>query len=293
MYSYGLLVCGDLGLTCLRSICQNHPISFVLTDKKSFSIISYCTDYSIPVFSGSPRDSSAISFLSYYQVDILLSINYLFLVESDIINFPRKYAINFHGSLLPRYRGRTPHVWAIINNETETGITAHFISETCDSGDIIFQEKVNIDNKMTGADLLAHFSSRYPCIIDKVIGMIELGNIEAKKQDENKATYFGKRSPEDGIINWHWQRERINNWIRAQAKPYPGAFTYYQGKKIIIHQISFSELGYFDADPDGLVLEGGEKPIIKTPNGAIQILIMEKEVTLTVEKGEILCKISE
>ncbi len=292
-YSYGLLVSGQLGLTSLRSIRQNHPITFVLTDKKSVTIISYCKDNNIPVFVGNPRDGSAISFLNDYQVDILLSINYLFLVESDIINFPRKYAINFHGSLLPRYRGRTPHVWAIINNETETGITVHFISETCDSGDIIYQEKVHIDSKMTGADLLVEFSSRYILIIDKVIGLVETDSIKAKKQDENMATYFGKRSVVDGIINWNWQRERIYNWVRAQAKPYPGAFTYCEGKRIIIHQISFSEFGFFDTDVNGLVLEGGEKPIIKTPNGAIQILTMETEVPITLEKGKILCKISQ
>jgi methionyl-tRNA formyltransferase len=293
MYTYGLLVSGELGLICLRSIRQNHQITSVLTDKKSFAIISYCLDNNIPVFAGSPRGGSAISFLNNYQVDILLSINYLFLVESDVINFPNKYAINFHGSLLPRYRGRTPHVWAIINNETKSGITAHFISETCDSGDIVYQEIVNIDNKMTGADLLVEFSSRYPSIIEKVIGLLESGRTEAKKQDEKKATYFGKRTPSDGNINWHWHRERIYNWVRAQAKPYPGAFTYYQGKKIIIHQISFSEWGFFDTDADGLVLDGGEKPIIKTPNGAIQILMMEKDAHLTIEKGGILCKILE
>jgi methionyl-tRNA formyltransferase len=291
--SYGLLVSGELGMTCLRAIYQKHPIFFVLTDKKSFAIISYCSDNNISVFTGTPRDGAAISFLNNYQVDTILSINYLFLIESDIINFPRKYAINFHGSLLPRYRGRTPHVWAIINNETETGITAHFISETYDSGDIVYQEKVQIDGKMTGSDLLASFSLSYPRIIDKVIALLESSSIDAKKQDESKATYFGKRSPIDGMINWYWQRERINNWVRALAKPYPGAFTYYRGKKIILHQISFSDFGFFDTDTDGLVLEGGEQPIIKTPNGAIQILLMETERPVTLEKGEILCKISE
>lgn len=75
-------------------------------------------------------DDRGISF------DNILSINYLFILGTEIIQRAKKYAINFNGSLLPRYRGRTPHVWAIINGESETGITAHLMNDLCDDGDM-------------------------------------------------------------------------------------------------------------------------------------------------------------
>lgn len=292
-YSYGVMVSGELGLICLRSICEKNAVAFVLTDKKSFAVIAYCSENNIPFFAGNPRGGVAMPFLNNFKVDILLSVNYLFIIERDVIDVPKKCAINFHGSLLPKYRGRTPHVWAIINNEKETGITAHFIADGCDTGDILYQERVQIDNECTGAELLADFASRYPEIINKVIGLLESDSLPKYKQQESKATYFSKRSPIDGVINWHWQRERIFNWVRAQAKPYPGAFTFYRGKKIILHEIIFSDLGFSDSDADGLVLEGGEQPVIKTPNGAVQVLQLEKDSSVLIEKGEILCNPSE
>lgn len=290
-YTIGLLISGDLGLICLKSIIQRNQILFVLTDAKSLAIIEYCIEKNIPFYKGNPRDGGAYSFIKNYKVDMIISINYLFIIGANIINFPQKCAINIHGSLLPKYRGRTPHVWAIINNETQSGISVHYISESCDSGDIIYQEKIDIDNKITGWELLRIFSERYPIIINKVINEFEKGEVISFKQETELATYFGKRTPNDGLIDWNWQKERIYNWIRAQAKPYPGAFTFHNGEKVIINKVVFSNLGFDEKDINGLVLMGGNNPIIKTPNGALQILSMEVTNIISINKGDILCKI--
>jgi methionyl-tRNA formyltransferase len=287
-YSYGILASGNLGLICLEAIYAKRGVIFVMTDKMSTSIAEFCSSHSIPVFIGNPRNGKAINFLSSYSADVLLSINYLFIIESDVIEFPKKFAVNFHGSLLPKYRGRSPHVWALINNETETGITAHLITSQCDEGDIIYQEKISIPPHITGGDILQQFFLRYPIVVSKVIDNIEEGNVSLFKQDETKATWFGKRSPEDGRINWSWQKERIHNWVRAQAKPYPGAFTYYNQEKVIIHSIDFCDHGFSYSDPDGRILEGGVQPVIKTPNGAVKLISIEVSKPIFFIKGGVL-----
>ena len=287
-FSYGILASGALGLECISFVCKRSDVNFVLTDKQSIDIINFCTQNKIPFFAGNPRNGKGFQFIREFSADVLLSINYLFIVETDIISFPRKCAVNFHGSLLPKYRGRSPHIWAIINNETETGITAHLITEGCDEGDILYQEMIPIHPHATGADLLQQFFVKYPSVIMGVMDTLEKNEAVFKKQNEKKATWFGKRSPEDGGINWNWQKERIHNWIRAQAKPYPGAFTFYKDEKIIIHAIEYCDDGFQYDEPNGKILSGGHEPVIKTPNGAVKLTSIETTAPVLFTKDEVL-----
>ena len=211
-----------------------------------------------------------IIFVTKKKVDILVSANYKYIIEKDLIQLPKKLAFNIHGSLLPKYRGRTPHVWAIINNEFETGITAHLIDEGCDSGDIIEQIKIEIGNEDTGADILNKFNDNYIKILNIVLNKARLGKLTFIKQQNNIATFFGKRNPDDGKIDWNWQKERIYNWIRAQANPYPGAFTYHNGNKIIIDKIKYNENGFTNDMENGLVISTSPF-LVKTPNGVVEL----------------------
>jgi methionyl-tRNA formyltransferase len=267
----GLMLSGGLGFEMLQYISKRNHISAILTDNSSNAIMSFSQKENIPLFIGNPRKGKAKEFIETHSIDLLFSINYLFIVESDIINWPNRAAVNFHGSLLPKYRGRTPHVWAIINNESETGVTAHFITPGCDKGDIIAQVAMPIENKDTGATILNRYSLVYPQLIDKVLEQFEQEKVIGIRQDESKATYFGKRTPNDGEINWNWQKERIYNWIRALANPYPGAYSFLRGQKVIIDQVEFDDFGYHQDQTNGLVLT--KNPLrVKTPNGVLKLL---------------------
>jgi len=284
-----LMASGGLGYDALLKIHAERNITFVFTDKKSGSIIEYCEKNGITCFAGDPKKGTFDHVLENSEIDILLSINYLFILPKAFIQWPKMFAVNFHGSLLPKYRGRTPHVWAIINNEKETGVTAHLIDEGCDTGAIIEQVKIPIEQNDTGNDILAKYKTVYPVLIDKVLQKIEAGNPVIQTQDETKATYFGKRTPEDGKINWKWQKERIFNWVRAQAKPYPGAFTYYQDQKITIHKIKFTDDGFGDTQPNGQILKiNTNSLIIKTQNGAVEASELEYEPGITFTQEEVL-----
>ena len=286
----GLLISGNLGNIVLHDILSKKDISllFVFTDSKSSTIIETCKTKQIKHFVGNPRNGKANVFLTEVESpSLILSINYLFIVEEDIINKATKFAINIHGSLLPKYRGRTPHVWAIINNETLTGITAHLISKGCDEGDIVAQIEVPILPSYTGQDLLNVFNLKYPLLVKEILDKVKANTLTTTKQEESKATYFEKRTAEDGKINFDWQKERIYNWVRAQAKPYPGAFGFIDSNKIIIHKIEFSDFGFRQEMPNGLVLKiENNIPFIKIQNGVIKLI--ETASDYLIKEGDIL-----
>lgn len=265
-----LLISGGLGLRVLNHLLEsNQNIACIFTNKSSEQIVSEANNNDIPLFVGNPRNTKGATFLKKIEVDLILSVNYLFIIERDLFS-QAKLACNIHGSLLPKYRGRTPHVWAIINNESKTGITAHLIDDGCDTGDILEQIEVPIGPTDTGADILEKYNSLYIPLVDRVLHNFSSGSIKTQIQDHSKASFFGKRTPEDGEINWSWHKERIVNWVRAQAHPYPGAFTSLNGEKLIIDQVEISPLGFSQEQRDGLVLS--VNPFcVKTPNGALHL----------------------
>lgn len=281
-----ILASGNLGFKCLKICVELFIPEFIATDSNSKDIIQFAKEQGIDLFIGNPRKGKLSSFINDATYDFLLSINYLFLIELDVIS-RFKYPINFHGSLLPKYRGRTPHVWAIINNETKTGITAHIIDQDCDTGDIVLQREVDIKANETGMNILKKFEMIYPEMIEHVYKKLNNNNLKSKRQNHIHATYFGKRTPEDGKVNWNWQKERIFNWIRAQSEPYPGAFTMLNEFKIIIDKVKFSDLGFLYDLPNGLVLSTNPNIVVKTPNGAVEVVKSRSDLT-KIKQGDIL-----
>jgi methionyl-tRNA formyltransferase len=280
----GLLCSGNLGYAALKYIQEFYELCFVCTDKGSNSIKELCSTDGILCYVGNPRGGRVLTFIDGIEIDVLVSINYLFLIEEDLISLPKILAFNIHGSLLPKYRGRTPHVWAIINGETETGITAHKIEVGCDTGPIIAQVKIPISDRDTGATILNKYIQEYIPLLDRVLLEVKEGRWVPKVQDEEKATYFGKRTPEDGEIDWEWQKERIKNWVRAQADPYPGAFTWISGEKLIIDEITFSDHGFSQEMPNGLVLRHEPDVLVKVPNGVIKLTKIRGAKSLLINK---------
>ena len=109
-------------------------------------------------------------------------------------------------------------------------------------------------------------------IINKVIDSFSQGNIKFKKQDNKKATFFGKRTKSDGRINWDWSKEKIYNWVRAQSYPYPGAFAFYNDKKIIIDWVDIHFDNYDKNELNGKIVKIiNNNPILKTSNGLLRI----------------------
>lgn len=287
--SFGILASGNLGFSVYASLFEiGLRPTFLFTDRSSDDLQTFSSERNIPLFIGSPRNGQGMRFLESISdvPDVIISVNYIFLLPTEIIEYPKFGCVNIHGSLLPKYRGRSPHVWAIINNENETGITVHYIDSGCDTGAVIFQEIIKIDPTSTGGSLTNVFRSRYPAIVLRILGLFNGEAPVGRLQDESKATYFGKRTPEDGKINWQWQKERIYNWVRAQSDPYPGAFSYYNCEKVIIDAVEFRDSGFAWDLPNGYIISGGKNPEVKTPNGVIKIV--KQRTDIDCEKSAIL-----
>jgi len=286
MLTLGVLCSGGLGLDTLSKIAKEHPIQFVLTDSNSKVIIDFATKHNIPFYSGNPRKGKGFNFIKSFSTDVIASINYLFLIEKDIIDHSNVLTFNIHGALLPKYRGRTPHVWAIINGETKAGITAHIIDTGCDTGEIIHQIEIPIETEDTGAMMLDKYASEYYPLVKKVLSDIQSNKIRLRDQNEREATYFGKRTPADGEINWNWSKEEIRNWVRAQANPYPGAFTFFMGQKVIIDKVSISGVKTTKDQTNGEIILDSPNIVVKVKDGALNLDLTRTEKR-TFSKGKI------
>jgi methionyl-tRNA formyltransferase len=166
----------------------------------------------------------------------ILSFYYRNMIGQEVLDIPRNGALNLHGSLLPRYRGRVPVNWAVINGESETGATLHYMVEKPDAGDIVDQEKVPILFTDTALDLFNKVTDAAVRVIDRSWPLLAAGKAPRIPMDLAAGSYFGGRKPADGLIDWTKGAVRIYNLVRGVTHPYPGAFTYLDGRKVTIWQ---------------------------------------------------------
>jgi methionyl-tRNA formyltransferase len=147
------------------------------------------------------------------------------MISMRVLGLARLGAFNMHGSLLPKYRGRAPINWAVLNGETRVGMTLHRMVKAPDAGAIVDQEGVDLGPRDTAAEA---FRRALPCarrILARQIDRLLSGTACEAPQDETQATYFGGRKPDDGRIAWAQSSAQIFNLVRAVTDPFPGAFT--------------------------------------------------------------------
>lgn len=245
-----ILFCGfgKLGSSCLKVLIENgYEIGYILTHKENEqdSVDTFAFNNKIEYSYLDARKHLTQLIEEIDKFDLLISVNYRYVIPKEIYTLA-DIAINVHGSLLPKYRGRTPHVWSIINGEKESGITCHIIEETVDTGAIVSQIVVPIDKDDTGYSLLKKFEVNYPLLLMDSINKLE-NRVALSKQDEKLASYYGKRTPDMGYIDFRKSATEIIDFVRAQAEPYPGAYYYLvDGRKIIINKLVRGEQNQLD-----------------------------------------------
>ncbi|NOY69101.1 MAG: bifunctional UDP-4-amino-4-deoxy-L-arabinose formyltransferase/UDP-glucuronic acid oxidase ArnA [Deltaproteobacteria bacterium] len=201
--------------------------------------------------------------------DIIFSFYYRRLIKKKILDIPRLGGFNLHGSLLPRYRGRCPVNWVIVNGETETGVTLHEMTEKPDDGDIVCQEKITVDKDDTAESLHAKMRSAAAGMLDTILPEVRDGVIPKTPQNHESASYFSGRKPEDGAINWHTSSTRIRDLVRAVTRPYPGAFSFIGGRKVIFWEVSELPQSANLEKPGAIV--SVSPLIVSTENGTVRI----------------------
>lgn len=189
----------------------------------------------IPVFTPENCNTEKwIRKVKYSAPDAIFSFYYRNLICEDILKIPSLGAYNLHGSLLPKYRGRAPANWALVNGEKETGLTLHHMVKKADAGDIVAQKKVKISREDTALTLFKKLVPLTREILTETVPLIENGTAPKIPQNHAEATVFKSRTPEDGRIDWTCEAEEIYNLVRAVTRPYPGAFADLDGKKITV-----------------------------------------------------------
>jgi len=223
------------------------------------------------------NDEQSIKRMKEFSPDIILVVAYGQILSSHILNIPEIGCINIHGSLLPKYRGAAPINRAVINGEKEAGITFMFMDEKIDAGDIIFQEKIDISPEETYGELYYRLSALSAETLPKLLEKIKSGKIERISQDIKEVTFARKMNKEEGKIEWRDKGEKVYNLMRGTT-PYPGAFTYYQGKKLKITRARFlgdyqNETNAISPNPGSVIKVEKDSILISTGGkGIIRIL---------------------
>lgn len=199
--------------------------------------------YNIPVNTVEGNIKEYQQYIEALQPDLIIVIGWYYMIPDSIMKLPPKGAIGIHASLLPKYRGNAPLVWAIINGETETGISLFYFDDGVDTGDIIAQKKFTIEESDTIKEVLEKTKLASREILIENIPLIENNTAARVQQNHSEASLFPKRTPADGLIDWTWSTKQIKDFIRAQSKPYPGAFTIINNKKITIWDANVEDNG--------------------------------------------------
>ncbi|NWB26843.1 bifunctional UDP-4-amino-4-deoxy-L-arabinose formyltransferase/UDP-glucuronic acid oxidase ArnA [Pseudomonas gingeri] len=199
------------------------------------SVAQLCALKGIPVHA--PEDANHplwIERIAKLSPDFIFSFYYRNLLSEELLATAKNGAFNLHGSLLPRYRGRAPANWVLVNGETETGVTLHRMVKRADAGGILAQNRVAIERSDTALSLHAKLRDSAANLLRDALPQLAQGKLSETAQDESKATYFGRRTPADGKLVWSKPAEELFNLVRAVTKPYPGAFCDVGEHKLIV-----------------------------------------------------------
>lgn len=249
------------------------------------SVADLAAEHNIPVYT--PEDINHplwVDKIRQMKPDILFSFYYRHMIGQAVLDIPKLGGINLHGSLLPKFRGRAPINWALIKGETETGGTLHHMTTKADAGDIIAQCKFSITDDDTAISLHRKLVTAIGPMLDETLPLIRDGKAARTPQDAAKASYFGRRTPEDGLIDWAQSNVEIRNLIRAVTHPLPGAFTHSGQYKLTIWKAKLNDTKS-DAAPGTII---SSKPLlIACGKGALEIVSVQLNEQVSVSAGQL------
>jgi methionyl-tRNA formyltransferase len=242
----------DVGARCLRVLrAHGVDVALVLThadDPREVCwferVADVADDLSMPWIA--PDDANAPDVAARVRAlspDYVFSFYYRRMLAAELLAIPARGALNMHGSLLPKYRGRAPVNWAIVNGERVTGATLHYMVDKPDAGDIVAQQAVPILPDDTARDVFDKVTVAAEIALDAVLPALLAGHAPRRPNDIARGSYFGGRTPEHGRIDWSQSATRIHDLVRAVAPPYPGALTTLAGApaRVLSTRVASSE----------------------------------------------------
>ena len=202
-----------------------------------------------------------------------------------IFEMPPKGTVNLHASLLPQYRGAAPIQWAIINGEKKTGVSTFFIQQKVDTGDLILQEEVSIGEEETAGELHDRLAELGARLLLRAVDLIAEGCVTSVPQ-RGIPTPAPKIQPDHCRIDWNQTAIRIVNLVRGLS-PYPGAFTFWNGKRIKVYRASVGD-GRGGGKPGEIVRASDEGIVVQTGDGTVCIRELQVEGKKRISAAEFL-----
>ena len=270
----------DVGVAALGALSQFVDVVGVVAHPldpedgiRYSSLYDFSKEIGLEVLRGAGKDPHVSEFVRRLSPDLIWVTDYRYLIPTEFSSICKFGAVNLHPSLLPNYRGRAAVNWAILNGETEIGLTAHFIDSGVDTGDIISQRSFFLDDSADVGDALTTLLPLYYEITKEVIFYFAAGNVPRKKQPKTRSYIYPARKAEDGKINWSRSAREILNLVRAVASPYPGAFCEIGPDKLFVWKANLIEINNFPTQQPGIVISYSncDLPIIQCGKGFLEI----------------------
>lgn len=213
------------------------------------------------------KNDEALNLFASHEADVAVVVAYGRILPESFLQTPRRGCINVHFSLLPLYRGAAPANWAIVNGETETGVTTMFIEPALDTGPILLQRKTLIGDTETAPELMERLSSIGAELLGETLA--QLGDLTPRPQHDRDATFAPILRKEDGLIDWSRSAIEIERWVRG-FQPWPNAYTSFNGKGLTIWRARASSSAIpaspgevIAAQGDDLVVSCGEETALR------------------------------
>jgi methionyl-tRNA formyltransferase len=262
--SFGFQTWGRKTLQAL--IDQKHDVVLAVTHPASAqgykaiwadSVEDLAREHSIPVHLTERVDAMTIDRVKRAEPDVIVVNSWYTKMPAELYDLPPHGTLNLHDSLLPKFTGFSPVLWALISGESEYGLTVHRMDDGLDTGDILVQHALSIGPGDTGTELVVRAMDLIPGVLREALDALKSGTAVWRPQKKEDRTYFHKRSERDSLIDWGWPAEDLERFVRALSDPYPRAFTFYHGERIEVLEARVSDARYGGTPGRVIVQEGG------------------------------------
>ncbi|MGO9453741.1 MAG: formyltransferase [Candidatus Binataceae bacterium] len=270
----------DMGYACMEALLSmGAPVAALFThhgDPHEGIWWRSCKElaerHRVPVHYPDKIDDGWIARVAAMKPAVIYSFFYRNLLPQSLLDCAPLGAYNVHGALLPKYRGRASVNWVLVNGEKETGVTLHHMVARADAGDIVAQRAVEIEDRDTALTLYRKLVPLGAGLVKEFHPLIASGCAPRRPQDISAGSYFGRRRPEDGRIDWRSPARRIFNLVRAVTHPYPGAFCLLRERKLLVWQAQIADETERRGEPGEIVGEAA--------GGALEVAAGEGSILL-------------
>ena len=240
-------------------------------------------DLGVPVVEADDVNApETVAAVREHEPDAIFVVGWSQLVRQDFIDLAPRGIYGMHPTLLPKHRGRAAIPWTILHGLARTGVTLfEIVDPTADSGPIVGQLEVDVAPDETATSLYDKVLDAHVELVRAEVPRIAAGTHAREPQDEARASAWPRRTPADGIIDWDTRARFLDAWVRAQTRPYPGAFTYHGDEKLVVWRAR--PLDVDARDPAGTVVElRDEGAVVACGEGALLLEEIEPRPEIAV-----------